>query len=324
MPSPVSGLISDAASPASSTRPSGWRGPPGRQRQPVRPQPVGLDAGQQPLQPGQQRRPVDAAGDQLAVADVGPAVAERERPRVGRPALLGRGDDLDAVLARRLRRVAAEGDRDAGRGRFGRDAQRPADDGLRAVGTDDARRRVSTPSISTASAVRRAGGPCAGGTPRPRRARRRAAGRRGPRRGTTCAGRCIVRSTVAPPGERSRSRGTAGVAVGERGGVHAEPGEHVERLGGDAVAADLVAGEVGAVEHEDAGGRRGPAGGQGGGGPGRPAAHDDDVPVLHGSDATGPAPLVPWPIRALRAGSCTSRRRSGSRPERGRTSFDVR
>ena len=64
--------------------------PPGRQRQPVRLQP---DRPRRPAAAGSGRRAgpprVTRAGDQFAVADVGPPVAEREGPGVGRPALLG-------------------------------------------------------------------------------------------------------------------------------------------------------------------------------------------------------------------------------------------
>ena len=107
-----------------------------------------------------------------------------------------------------------------------------------------------------------------------------------------------VRGAVHRPLHRRAAGGAhpqprdGGEAVGEHGRVDAQPLQHVERLGGDAVAADLVAGEVGAVQQQDAGRRRGPAGGQRRGGTGRSGPDDDDVPVLHGSDATAPADRV--------------------------------
>ena len=210
MPSPVSGLISDAASPASSTRPSGCRGRPVDSGSRWAFSPVASTPGSSRSSPASRPVAVDPAGDELAVADVGPPVAEREGPGVGRPALLGRQDHLDAVRAGRLRGVAAD-----------RDGQ-PVVGG--SAPTPSARRTTdSAPSAPTTHPGREGavdldvrpgapspGGRRAGGTPRPRRAPRSAAGRRSTARGTTDAGRCIARSTVVPPGERSRSRGTAG------------------------------------------------------------------------------------------------------------------
>ena len=86
-----------------------------------------------------------------------------------------------------------------------------------------------------------------------RRAPRSAAGRRRPRGGRRAP-------AGASPARPSSRRGSAAAAAGPAGypsvsavGVDAEPGEDVERLGRDAVAADLVAREVGAVEDEHPG-----------------------------------------------------------------------
>src|SRR4051794_30911637 len=128
MPSPVKGLTSERASPARSSgpRPAGgrrvesgrgwarrggggggagarrWAG--GGERQVVGAQAGGVGAGQQVVQAVEQVRPAERPPPQdLAVADVGAAVPDRERPRVRGPARPGRDDELLRVAGQRGR-----------------------------------------------------------------------------------------------------------------------------------------------------------------------------------------------------------------------------
>ena len=101
------------------------------------------------------------------------------------------------------------------------------------------------------------------------------------RRGTVCAGRGSGRATASPPGATRRSRSTG--AYPSVTPVHPQTCQDVDRLGGDAVAAGLVAGKVGAVEQQHP--RAGAGGGQGGGGAGRAGADHGDVEMLRSHPA---------------------------------------
>ena len=90
-----------------------------------------------------------------------------------------------------------------------------------------------------------------------------------------------------------------------------EPGELVERVRRDAVAAGLVAGEVGPVQEQHARAGAGAQGGEGGGAAGRPRPHDGEVPAVgHPVSLPGAPPAVtrgPAPgVRGGRMGCVTA------------------
>ena len=142
MPSPVIGLTRPAASPTSSTRPVGLLPAPGAEGQVVS-APVGAGArhpGQELLELLEQQPPARRAAlaaaprQQLAVADVGEAVAAVERPGVRRLRALAVADHLTADQVRGRRRVAADRERALV---ASSSEQRGAHERVGAVGADD-------------------------------------------------------------------------------------------------------------------------------------------------------------------------------------------
>ena len=144
MPSPVRGFTREAASPTSSTGPSGCRGrhvDSGRWWARSDAASAGWSGSSVDSEPCRWAFPGPAAPEgrtQLSVADVGRAVPDREGPPVGGPSL---GDHLDEHLRWRLPslgqlRIPAHRDRQRMR-RVARDAQGPAYRRVRAVRADD-------------------------------------------------------------------------------------------------------------------------------------------------------------------------------------------
>ena len=76
-----------------------------------------------------------------------------------------------------------------------------------------------------------------------------------------------------------------GLPVGDGVGAQAQALQLAQGVGGEPVAAALVAGEAGLVDEED--GRAGPGQGDGRGGAGRPAAHDHDGVIQRRERASG-------------------------------------
>ena len=334
MPSPVIGLTREAASPTSSTGPSGWS-----QRRPEsgRWWPSQRTSGVVAV-PGRSSsscsssiaRESGAAPTQLAVPDVGQAVAAVERPGVRRLAPLAVPDHLAAAPGRRGGDVPADRQRAPGaRG----EAQRGPDAGVRAVGPDQ-----------------HAGGgavvehhPARGdGEPADPPAAQHGAGGDGPRDQPGVEDR----ARHHPGGPRHRAGHgvpVAGVAAADLEAAQRGPAvdhvagadlaEHVDGVRGDPVAAGLVAGEVGTVEQQHPQRRVGAQRAEGGGRPGGAGADDHEVPVgtragggrhrAHTSTTTSTTAIPtaarngasPRPTRASPASAATEQR---GRPRRHR------
>ena len=281
-------------------RPAGWRRPGGRQRQVVADEPLGLDAGEQLAQPAVQDLAAAAAlpglrlaqpRQQHAEADVGRAVARAERPRVGRPAPAVHDDR--AARARPAAPPRSRGRRPRARSSgcgARRPGQRRRDDAVRAVGADD--RPGPQPAVEHDDAVahlQRAHLVADEAAPAATAASTSRAS--STVRGTTTSGRRSVVATSWPPGATSRSRRT-GTRSASRSG-DAEPGQLVQRVRRHAVAAALVAREVGAVQQQHPRARPGAQRRQRGGRAGRSRADDDEVPRLRGPRGQPAPPAGP-------------------------------
>ena len=289
MPSPVSGLTRAAASPTSSTRPSGWwRGPVESGRWwPRSVAGSGSLPRQQRGQGGEQLAPRPAAAAvEHAEPDVRAAARHGERPGVrGVPA----ARELDHQLVGPGRHGRVAPDRDGHRAGRCRRAPRSAG-GPRS----SPRRRRSPPGRRTARrgppGPARPAGPARDGDAGSRPCATAASTSRASNtaRGIGWLGRAQRRATTWPPGLRSRSPGTAGPS-GRRSGTPsassrsntwaATPSPQVLSRGNAAASSSRTRGVGPQLQHAQ-GGRRAR----------RPGAHHCDVGDLlpHASSLTRP------------------------------------